>query len=61
MRVEELFCQLVGINLKSLMVDNAPNYLPSWGALSKREDRLQTNDHQEVMKAKKKRLKHNDQ
>ena len=31
------------------------------GALSKREDRLQTNDHQEVMKAKKKMLKHNDQ
>ena len=27
MRVEELFCQLVGINLKSFIVDNAvPNY-----------------------------------
>ena len=31
------------------------------GALSKREDRLQISDHQEVMKAKKKMLKHNDQ
>ena len=60
MRVEELFCQLVGINLKSLIVDNASNLVG--GALSKREDRLQTNDHQEVMKAKKKKmLKHNDQ
>ena len=50
-RVEELFCKLVGINLKSLIVDNASNLVG--GALSKREDRLQTNDHQEVMKAKK--------
>jgi len=50
-RVEELFCQLVGINLKSLIVDNASNLVG--GALSKREGRLQTNDHQEVMKAKK--------
>ena len=59
MRVEELFCQLVGINLKSLIVDTT-TYLVG-GALSKREDRLQISDHQEVMKAKKKMLKHNDQ
>ena len=32
------------------------------GALSKREDRLHISDHQEVMKAKKKKmLKYNDQ